>query len=55
MGGEIYFLEFGFVEIVDDVGEKCFVLSRDGVDLVLLCIVGEEFYGVIENLFFGVF
>lgn len=53
VGGEIYLLEFGFVETVDDAGEKRLVLPRDGADPVLLRTAGEELHGAIENPFFG--
>lgn len=53
VGGEIYLIEFGFVETVDQAGEKRLVLSRQDVDPVLLKTAGEELHGAISNPFFG--
>lgn len=53
VGGEIYLLEFGFKEIVDDAGEERLVLPQESVDQVLLKTAGEELHGAINNPFFG--
>jgi len=53
VGGEIYLLEFGFQEIVDDAGEKRLFLPAEAVDQVLLKTAGEELHGAITNPFFG--
>lgn len=53
VGGEIYLLEFGFQEIVDDAGEKRLFLPAEAVDQVLLKTAGEELHGAMTNPFFG--